>query len=179
MRKIMPPLNRTMSLWTWFLIFAAAVSLGLVAGASSTLAQQAPSPGEMVVYRLREVPTEHGGQWASVPPVANGHDQAGVGRARSDERSLVPGRSTSFLTEAQISMIKSRLKLMPHQERYWPAVAAALRRIACRKTREGATILDSDSVQRLYAAAGELVGSLNAAQLGEVQRLARLVGLEN
>jgi hypothetical protein len=83
------------------------------------------------------------------------------------------------LSDAQIALIKSRLKLMPHQQKYWPAVEAALRRIAFRKTREGGTILDSDSVQRLYMAASQLVGSLNAAQLGEVQRLAKLVGLDN
>ena len=94
-------------------------------------------------------------------------------------RSLVVGQSTLFFTEAQISTIKSRLRLTPHQEKYWPAVEAALRRIAFRRTPEGGTILDSDSVQRLYAAAGELVERLDAAQLGEVQRLARLVGLEN
>lgn len=175
----MPPLSRTMSTWTWFVIFDVAVSLGLAAGASSALAQTAPSPNETVVYRLHEAPKEHGGQWASVPPLAKGHDQAGVGRSRTEERSLVPGRGASFLSEAQIAMIKSRLKLMPHQRRYWPAVEAALRRIAFRKTPEGGTILDSDSVQRLYAAAGELVERLDAAQLGEVQRLARLVGLEN
>jgi hypothetical protein len=176
MRKIMPPLSRTMSTWTWFVIFDVAVSLGLATGASSSLAQTVPS---LNVFKSHEDPTEHSGQWASVPPPANGYLQAGVNRLRSAARSLVVGQSRSFLTEAQISTIKSRLRLTPHQEKYWPAVEAALRRIAFRRTPEGGTILDSDSVQRLYAAAGELVERLDAAQLGEVQRLARLVGLEN
>jgi hypothetical protein len=163
MRKIMPPLSRTMSTWTWFVIFAVAVSLGLAAGATGASAQPASSPHET----------------ASVPPRAKGHDQAGVGRPRSAARSPLPGRSAPFLTEAQISTIKSGLKLMPHQEKYWPAVEAALRRIAFRKTPDGATVLDSDSVQGLYAAAAQLVESLDATQLGEAQRLARLVGLAN
>ena len=174
----MPPLSRPMSTWTWFVIFAVAVSLGLAAGATSALAQTAPSPNDTVAVRSSEGAKEHGGQRASVPPRAKSQ-QAAVGRPRVAARSLAPGRSAPLLTEAQISSLKSGLKLMPHQEKYWPAVEAALRRIAFRKTPEGATILDSDSVQKLYAAAGELVESLDAEQLGEAQRLARLVGLAN
>jgi hypothetical protein len=83
------------------------------------------------------------------------------------------------LTEAQIASLKSGLKLMPHQEKYWPAVEAALRRLTVRKMPDGAAVVDSESMQGLYAAAAELVESLNSTQLGEAQRLARMVGLAN
>jgi hypothetical protein len=176
MRKTMPPFSRTISTWMWLVTLAVAVWLGLAAGA---LAQSAPSLHENAIFNSSEGAKDHGGPMASVPPRGKGHDQARGPRPRSAARSTLPGPSAPFLTEAQISSIKSGLKLMPHQEKYWPAVEAALRRLAVRKTREGATILDSDSVQKLFAAAAELVESLDATQLGEAQRLARLVGLAN
>jgi hypothetical protein len=110
----MPPLNRTMSRWTWFVIFDVAVSLGLVAGAGGTLAQPAPSAGEIGMYRLYETPSdtsglprrleqdEQGDRRASASPIANGHKVAAgfepgdVGRSRTEGRSLVPGRGASF-----------------------------------------------------------------------------------
>jgi hypothetical protein len=168
MRKTMPPFSRTISTWMWLVTLAVAVWLGLAAGA---LAQSAPSLHENAIFNSSEGAKDHGGPMASVPPRGP--------RPRSAARSTLPGPSAPFLTEAQISSIKSGLKLMPHQEKYWPAVEAALRRLAVRKTREGATILDSNSVQKLFAAAAELVESLDATQLGEAQRLARLVGLAN
>jgi hypothetical protein len=179
MRKIMPPLSRAMSSSMWFAIFAAAVSLGLSAGASPALAQTAPSPSETVVVGSTAGAKDHGGQRASVRARAKGHDQAGVGHAKSAAPSPAAGRGAPFLTEAQIASLKSGLKLTPHQEKYWPAVEAALRRLAFRKTPEGAAVLDSASMQGLYAAAAELVESLDSTQLGEAQRLARMVGLAN
>jgi hypothetical protein len=173
MRKIMPPLSRAMSTSMWFAIFAAAVSLDLSAGATPASAQTAPSPDETVVVG------SSAGQWASARARAKGHDQAGVGRTKSAAPSPAAGRGAPFLTEAQISSLKSGLKLTPHQEKYWPAVEAALRRLAYRKTPDGAAVLDSASMQGLYAAAAELVESLDSTQLGEAQRLARMVGLAN
>jgi hypothetical protein len=193
----MPLLNRIMSKWRWFVIFDTVVSLGLVAGstfAQPTLpaaeiggVQSRPEANYVAGSPVRVEHDEHGGQiWAYALPGVEDQEimpprseEASVSRPGSQVRSFPASRSTSFLNEPQIWIIKSRLNLMPHQERYWPAVEVALRRIAFRKTPEGARVLDSDSVQRLYLAAGELVRSLNASQLGEVQRLARLVGLKN
>jgi hypothetical protein len=175
----MLPLSRAMSTSMWFAIFAAAVSLGLSAGATAASAQTAPSPNETVVVGSSDGAKHHGGRGASVRVRAKGHDQAGVGRPKSAAPSPAAGRGAPFLTEAQIASLKSGLKLTPHQEKYWPAVEAALRRLAYRKTPDGTAVLDSESMQGLYAAAAELVESLDATQLGEAQRLARMVGLAN
>jgi len=167
----MPPLSRAMSTSMWLAIFAV--------GATPVSAQTAPSPDETVVVGSSAGAKDHGGPRASAPVRAKGHDQAGVGRAKSAAPSPAAGRGAPFLTEAQISSLKSGLKLMPHQEKYWPAVEAALRRLAFRKTPDGAMVLDSASMHGLYAAAAELVESLDPTQLGEAQRLARMVGLAN
>jgi hypothetical protein len=177
MRKIMPPLSRAMSTSMWFAIFAAAVLLGLSAGATAVSAQTATSPNETVGSSAGA--KDHGGQRAAARGRAKGHDQAAVGRAKSAAPSPVAGRGAPFLTEAQISSLKSGLKLTPQQEKHWPAVEAALRRLAYRKTPEGTAVLDSESMQGLYAAAADLVESLDSTQLGEAQRLARMVGLAN
>jgi hypothetical protein len=85
----------------------------------------------------------------------------------------------AFFNEMQIVSIKDRLKLTPEQARYWPPVESALRAIVLRKTRDGVTAPDPDSVERLNAAARELVKHLSEAQKREVQTLAHLVGLRN
>ncbi len=85
----------------------------------------------------------------------------------------------SFFNEAQIASLKDRLKLTREQERYWPAVEAALRVVAYRKTRNGGGAIDPDSVQGLSLAARELIKYLNATQKREVETLAHLVGLKN
>jgi hypothetical protein len=166
-----------MSTSMWFAIFAAAVSLGLSAGATAASAQTAPSPNETVGSSASA--KDHGGPRDTVRARAKGHDHAGVGRAKSAAPSPVAGRGAPFLTEAQIASLKSGLKLTPQQEKYWPAVEAALRRLAFRKMPDGTAVLDSESMQGLYAAAAELVESLDPTQLGEAQRLARMVGLAN
>jgi hypothetical protein len=193
----MPLLRQTISRWTWLAIFDAAVALALAASASTWAHASDLSAAEIVALRFYDLPdapagallvdpnarqvlayAQHGGDDNEFE--AGGSEQDAGIRPRPTERSLAPVRkSASFLTETQISIIKGRLKLMPHQERYWPAVEAALRGVFLRKTREGATNLDSASVQRLYAAAAGLVRSLDAAQLREVHRLARLVGLDH
>lgn len=85
----------------------------------------------------------------------------------------------SFFNEAQIASLKDRLKLTREQERYWPAVEAALRVVAYRKTRNGGGAIDPDSVQGLSLAARELIKYLNATQKREVETLAHLVGLKS
>jgi hypothetical protein len=177
--------NKIISRWTWFALLDAAIVLALAASMNRTLAYDAgPSAAEIVAFRFY-ADTELAGGQGNGDVYARLHEQEARpdhsernGSVRPAEQSVAPpGRSASFLSDAQISIIKGRLNLMPHQERYWPAVESALRGIFLRRTRDGSTSLDSSSVQRLYAAARSLVSSLDAAQLREVQRLARAMGV--
>jgi hypothetical protein len=97
--------------------------------------------------------------------------------------------SNKVLNDAQIASIKTRLNLTPDQQRYWPAVEAALRNIAYQKDAAGATkgasakrlaAVDPNSagVQQLKSAAFPLIMSFNDDQKSEVRQLARLMGLE-
>jgi hypothetical protein len=178
-------LNETISRWTWFALFDATIVLALAASMNRTLADDAGlSAAEIVVFRLYTEDDLAAGRgdgevYARLPDKNARPDQSERnGVVPSAEQSVAPpGRSPSFLSDAQISIIKGRLNLMPHQERYWPAVESALRGIFLRRSRDGSTNLDPNSVQRLYAAARSLVSSLDAAQLREVQRLARAMGV--
>ena len=179
--------SKIISRWTWLAIFGATITLALAASVTTTLAYDAGlSAAEVVAFRFyneadwaaREHQRPEGEVYARLhdKDFQTEHPERNVGISPT-EKSRAPVRSASFLSDAQISIIKGRLNLLPHQERYWPAVESALRGIFLRKTRDGSTSLDSGSVQRLYAAARGLVSSLNMAQLREVQRLARLVGI--
>jgi hypothetical protein len=183
-------LSKIISRWTWLAIFNATITLALAASMTTTLAYDAGlSAAEVVAFRFyneadwaaREHQRPEGEVYARLhdKEFRTEHPERNAGSSPG-EKSLAPARrSASFLSDAQISIIKGRLNLLPHQERYWPAVESALRGIFLRKTRDGSTSLDSGSVQRLYAAARGLVSSLNMAQLREVQRLARLVGISH
>ena len=101
-------------------------------------------------------------------------------------------RSSNVLNEAQIASIKQRLKLTAEQERMWPAVEAALRKIVYTKnamnpqTRtaqssgSAAPYIDPGSaeVQQLKSAALPLIMRLNDEQKREVKMLAYVMGLE-
>jgi hypothetical protein len=100
--------------------------------------------------------------------------------------------SAFVLNEAQISSIKDRLALTPDQQRYWPAVAAALRGITRQRAPDGApkiasaanprgTFVDPNGadVQRLKAAAIPLIMTMREDQKREVRALAHLMGLES
>jgi len=103
-------------------------------------------------------------------------------RARKDSGAL--------FNAAQLASIKSRLRLSPNQEEYWPAVESALRDIGWKATHDdtrkpgarpnlAATIdPNSDEVQRLKSAAFPLIMSMNEDQKREVRMLAQLMGLQ-
>ncbi|HEX8828642.1 MAG TPA: hypothetical protein VF778_11055 [Xanthobacteraceae bacterium] len=100
-------------------------------------------------------------------------------------RAPATNRSPYLLDDAQIASIKTRLHLTPDQEQMWPAVEAALRNIAYRRTqlaREGGAgnvqSLDPDAVQGLRTAAVPLIMSFNEEQKEEVRNLAHVVGLD-
>jgi hypothetical protein len=99
------------------------------------------------------------------------------------------GRDESVLNDAQIASIKAKLNLTPEQERYWPAVEVALRRIAWdskQLTRqkksvrpgEGPAIdMNGAGVAQLKSAAFPLVMSFSEDQKDEVRKFAHLIGL--
>jgi ABC-type transporter Mla MlaB component len=98
-----------------------------------------------------------------------------------------PQKNYALLSDAQIAVIKERLKLSSAQESYWPAVEAALRAVArkihaTRQTDPGATgtPIDPDcaEVQQLKSAAMPLLFQLREDQKREVRSLARVIGLE-
>jgi hypothetical protein len=104
----------------------------------------------------------------------------------------VAGRSNSVLNDAQIASLKRRLNLTAEQERMWPAVEAALRKIVYTKTamsqhprgaRPNASTpyIDpaSAEVRQLKAAAVPLIMRLNDEQKREVKMLAYVMGLES
>jgi hypothetical protein len=98
-------------------------------------------------------------------------------------------RDTSVLNDAQIASIKEKLNLTPDQERYWPGVEAALRRIAwdskqmarhkkAVRPSEGPAIdMNSTGVAQLKSAAFPLVMSFREDQKDEVRKFAHLIGL--
>ena len=101
------------------------------------------------------------------------------------ERRAEPQRAASqrgaVFNDAQIVSIKERLNLSPSQERMWPAVEAALRDLAYKKSAAGASkpTLDPNSaeVARLKSAAIPLVMSFDYEQKRELRTLAHLIGL--
>jgi hypothetical protein len=100
-------------------------------------------------------------------------------------RAPATNRSPYLLDDAQIASIKARLHLTPDQEQMWPAVEAALRNIAYRRTqlaREGGVAnlqsLDPNAVQGLRTAAVPLIMSFNEEQKEEVRNLAHVMGLD-
>jgi hypothetical protein len=104
----------------------------------------------------------------------------------------VTSRSSNVLNDAQIASLKQRLKLTAEQERMWPAVEAALRKIVYTKnamnpqTRAAQSgnpptpYIDASSaeVQQLKSAALPLIMRLNEEQKREVKMLAYVMGLE-
>lgn len=92
----------------------------------------------------------------------------------------------SLLSDEQIASIRERMKLTPSQQTHWPAIEAALRKIATKLHRGGnaggvetAAAIDPDSpeVQDLKTAAFPLLFTLTEDQKREVRTLARVIGL--
>ena len=93
-----------------------------------------------------------------------------------------------LLDDAQIASLRTRLKLTPTQDEFWPAIEVSLRDVVrehARKNRKTAaqgiaTQIDVNSpeVQRLVSAAVPLIMRLSEDQKREVRQLARIIGLE-
>ena len=94
-------------------------------------------------------------------------------------------RLNAVLNEQQIASIRRRLNLSPEQERYWPAVAAQLRKMEYKKdpkspqgTRTAGIDMSKVDVEGLKSAGFPLVMSFNDEQRRELKSLAHLLGLE-
>jgi hypothetical protein len=166
-----------MTLFSRSLAYPAAASIG------ETPAAAVPEPATAAVAAVAAAPS---------PAPAQNADPA--------SRRRVAARFSNVLNDAQIASIKKRLKLTPDQEQMWPAVEAALRRIAY-KTAAAArhrpvasdvadagrqhtglmAYIDPDSaeVQQLKYAAIPLIMRLNDEQRREVKSLAHVMGLES
>jgi hypothetical protein len=113
-------------------------------------------------------------------------------QAASAAPRRVTSRSSNVLNDGQIASIKRRLKLTAEQERMWPAVEAALRKIvytknamnsqthAAQSSGPPTAYIDPSSaeVKQLKAAALPLLMRLNDEQKREVKMLAYVMGLE-
>ena len=108
---------------------------------------------------------------------------AGPEAGHSDE-----GAAAADDQDAQIAGIKQRLHLTPDQERMWPAVEAALRNMAYKRTQQaaarGATrnveavAVDPEAVEGLKSAAVPLIMSFSSEQKDEVRSLVHVMGLD-
>jgi len=93
-------------------------------------------------------------------------------------------RSNAVLSDAQISGIKKRLNLTAAQERYWPAVAAELRKMEYKKdpkaqgTRTASVDMSKMDVAGLRSAGLPLVMSFDDEQKEQLKGLAHLLGIE-
>lgn len=98
-------------------------------------------------------------------------------------------RSSNFaiLSDEQIASVKERMKLTPYQAQHWPAIEAALRKIALKLNRNKsvgeatAAALDPNGpeVEELKSAAMPVLFTLTEDQKREVRTLARVIGLES
>ncbi len=74
------------------------------------------------------------------------------------------------ISEGQIAQAKAVLELRPDQQPYWPRVASAIRSFSRETTRAenaSASVLartKASSAQRVLAAAGPLINTMNARQ---------------
>jgi hypothetical protein len=129
------------------------------------------------------------------PPAANAVNLAprpaagaAAKAAAAPSHPRAASRADYVLDDAQIASIKARLHLTSDQERMWPAVEAALRNMAYKRTQRaaarGATrnvqaaAVDPEAVEGLKSAAVPLIMSFSSEQREEVRSLAHVMGLD-
>jgi hypothetical protein len=119
---------------------------------------------------------------ASVPNSARGTAELGPKPLSS---ASVKRRSNAVLSEAQLAGIKKRLNLTAEQQRYWPAVAAELRKMEYKKDpkAQGPHTASVDmsrvNVAGLRSAGLPMVMSFDDEQKRELKDLAHLLGIES
>jgi hypothetical protein len=111
-----------------------------------------------------------------------------VAKASAPAHASAANRAGYILDDAQIASIKVRLHLTPDQERMWPAVEAALRNMAYKRSQQAAAhgaarntqaaAVDPEAVEGLKSAAVPLIMSFNSEQKEEVRSLIHVMGLD-
>jgi hypothetical protein len=135
--------------------------------ATQALAYAAPEP---------DVATKHRAP-AAIERATQSHER----RAHVAPPPRPVKQSANVFSDNEIAAIRTKLKLSPHQQQYWPAVASALRNIDYVKHAGGkSTSIDPNSpgVQQLKSAAFPLIMSFDEEQKSQVRQLARNMGLE-
>jgi len=123
---------------------------------------------------------EYGSQYRSAynsNAYSNFDNHAGETRASSQRVAM---------TDGHISRLKAVLKLTADQQRYWPAVESALRRLARRQSadrssdgmvrRAAAAAVDAAAARRVASAAGPLISVLDEQQKQAGMRVVQALG---
>jgi hypothetical protein len=102
--------------------------------------------------------------------------------------STQPGQRVPTVTAGNIARLKAALKLTASQQKYWPAVESALRRVGRREAsasdkgwakRAGAAVGQADAVRRVAAAARPLISVLDEKQKESGMRVIRALGFSS
>lgn len=117
---------------------------------------------------------------------------AAIGTTSISAETLGASGSGIVVTSSHISQLKSMLQLKPAQERYWPAVEAALRSLTRQsagddndgfvqkaRARAAAITANASGVRRVWAAARPLIRTLDEEQKQSVIMLARSLGISH
>jgi hypothetical protein len=158
--------------------------------------EPASSAAEPAIYAPSTAPSESWGALQANPSLPLDTARSAAAPAKSakpdaakNEATIAARRTANrpgyVLNDGQIASMKQRLKLTPEQERLWPPVEVALRKIVYTKTAANAggtprQYVDPNSaeVQQLATVAQPLVRRLNDDQRREVKSLAFVMGLE-
>jgi hypothetical protein len=125
--------------------------------------------------------------WLVPPPEPTQAERDALAALAALPPPRAPARPRAVLNDAQIASIKERLNLTRAQERHWPALEAALKRLAWKRPPASrassyATTptvdVDAAELDRFKAAAAPLMQSFSAEQKREVRALIAIVGLE-
>jgi hypothetical protein len=143
------------------------------------------SPHPMIQVAAIQVPAPQ--QVATASPRPAEPTKSAV-TAPARPKAPAANRHNTVLNEAQIASIKQRLNLTPDQERMWPAVEVALRKLGYAKKNGGQrrdhapnalpTELAGGDVQELKSVATPLIMSFSQEQERELRLLAQIAGLE-
>lgn len=150
----------------------------------SALPQEQALPREALGYAApaTQVPSERRAPAVVAVERATAAPQQHKRRAAISPAPRLVKQSPNVFSDFQIAGIKTKLKLSPHQQLYWPAVASALRNIDyVRYQGDNSTSIDPNSpgVQQLKSAAFPLIMSFDEEQKSQVRELARNIGLES
>jgi hypothetical protein len=152
---------------------------------------------ETTTYAALPATVEAGAQLApeqlqqSAAPIATSKPEPSGARSTHAAARGAASRPGGVLNDAQIASIRQRLNLTPEQEKMWPAVEAALRKIVYTKNAmsprvpaaqpggERMAYIDPTSAdaQQLKYAALPLIKRLNDDQRREIKMMAYVMGL--